>query len=241
MTEAGRELFNNNKITEAICQITFKENLESEFVDKFFEGIKAKYSDSQDVPKFQLSFSSNKEASQKQLKGIKASNLNGDKVVQIFSDNVSIHQVGNYQTWEDFREDIYFVLQKLAEISNCEVARIDLRAINKFSFEVGFKAEDYFKICFKYPAEYIQNSNYQFNLEQIFVPEKEAGVVRANCIHSNEEVNFILDLSYINWLFDTNIKIGDAEKIKETLEIGHLRLYKIFSQSITDRTKLIIK
>jgi uncharacterized protein (TIGR04255 family) len=168
MNQTGRELFNNNKVTEAICQFTFKENLEQEFVDNFYELIKVKYSASQDVPKFHLNINSNNVASQIHLKGIKASNLTGDKVVQIFNDNVSVHQIGNYQTWEKFSEDIFFILNKLKEVTNSEIVRIDLRVINKFVFESDFNSQDYFNISIVYPNEYIQNSNYQYNLEQIY-------------------------------------------------------------------------
>ena len=175
-----------------------------------------------------------------ELKGYRISNEKKDKIVQVFTDNLSIHQVGKYQQWESFREDIYYILAEFQKETNIQIGRIDLRTINVFEFEKEFNANEYFNVALNYPSEFIQNSNYQFNQEQIFEKGKKAGVIRGNYIKENDKWKFILDLSYINWLLDENVSSNNTEKIKASLEDGHLKLYNLFIQTVTEKTKKLI-
>jgi hypothetical protein len=51
----------------------------------------------------------------------------------------------------------------------------------------------------------------------------------------------MLDLSYINWLLDSKLNVSDTEAIKASLEEGHLKLYNLFVDTITDKTRELIK
>ncbi len=74
------------------------------------------------------------------------------------------------------------------------------------------------------------------------MPDKCAGVLRGHFLKERtDKLKFILDLSYVNWLFDNNVTSNDIEKIKESLEEGHLKLYNLFTQTITDKTRELIK
>lgn len=243
MNITERELFENNKMTEALCQITFKQNLNSDFFDEFIKRIKEKYSNVEHIPLFHFHFNFPEQNPQKiDSTGRKISNEKKDKVVQVFTNNISIHQVGDYQRWEIFREDIFYILNEFQKLTTIEIGRIDLRTINVFDFSEGFNVSDYFNVALNYPSGFIPNSNFQFSLEQIYVPDKCAGVLRGHFLKERtDKLKFILDLSYVNWLFDNNVTSNDIEKIKESLEEGHLKLYNLFTQTITDKTRELIK
>ena len=68
-----------------------------------------------------------------------------------------------------------------------------------------------------------------------------AGVIRGNYVRENDKLKFTLDLSYINWLLDSNVSSNDTDAIKASLEEGHSKLYNLFIQTITDKTRGLIK
>lgn len=242
MSDNIKELFNNNKITEALCQFTFKEHISPDFYPKFIERVKAKYPSAVEIPLLHFSFNLQNPSPQKsQSAGLKIMSENGEKVVQVFTDNISIHQVGNYQQWEVFREDIYFILDAFQKDISAEIGRIDLRTINVFDFEDQFNEKEYFKVALNYPKELIQQANYHFNLEQIFEQGKSGGVIRGSYIKENDKMKFVLDLSCVNWFLDTKVNSGDTALLKESLDAGHLKLYHLFRSAISDQTKKLIK
>jgi|GEM_PF-4049222 len=237
-----RELFENNCITEAICQFTFKQPLSSEMIEGLATRIGSKYTELENIPLIHFNFDlNNTNPSRSDSNGLRAFTQNRKKIIQIYTDNISVHQIGGYQTWEVFRDDIYFVLDKLKNLIPIEIGRIDLRTINVFEFDKEVNAVDYFHVSMTYPKSFIQHSNFQFNLEQIYKQGKSAGVIRGNYTRENGNLKFILDLSYINWMLDENINIEKLEEIKNKLEDGHLKNYNLFIDAITDKTRELIK
>jgi len=80
---------------------------------KFAERINSKYSNILEIPLIHFNFNlQDQNSSQVNLNGLRISNNEKDKIVQIFTDNLSIHQVGNYQKWEIFSEDVYYILNE---------------------------------------------------------------------------------------------------------------------------------
>lgn len=238
----SRELFENNKITESLCQFSFKQHLDPKFFATVVETLGIKYPVVQEIPLVHFNFNFQDQNPEKsQSNGFRLQNEKGDKVIQLFTDNISIHQIGNYQRWEVFREDIYFVIEILSKSIVGEIGRIDLRAINVFEFDEAFDANKYFNVTLNYPNSFVQHSNFHYTLEQVYSPSKCAGVIRGNYLKEKNGVKFVLDLSYVNWLLDEKLQSSDLDSIKPKLEDGHMRLYNLFVQAISDNTRAIIK
>lgn len=240
-----RIFFNNNKIKEAICQFSFKTPIEIDLVNKFWDILSkdGKYTKREQSPLVHFNiniFEPNKQLGTKSEENI-FSNDNRDKVIKIFPNNLSIHQVGNYTKWEDFATDIKYVLLCFQQIFDVEIARFDIRAINDFEFEKNFNPNENFFIGVKYPDNLINSPNYTFTIEHPYVLGKIYGVVKVNFVSQNDKSNFILDLSYTHFTIDPSINIKDTDNIIEILTNGQIKLYELFFHSITEKTKKLIK
>lgn len=244
MDITSRKLFNNNKITEAICQFTFNTHPDTNLYSQFCESILSSniYTEKQEIPLIHFNINLSQSSQEKLIfNGLKLLNKKKDKVIQLLHNNLSIHQVGHYQKWELFQKDILAVLIPFQKIFNCQIVRIDLRTINIFDdFKNDSKLEDYFKINLRFPTNLIPSSNYSFALEHTYEHGK-IGVVRGNYIKQQNAEKFVYDLSYVLLCQDNAIDIHNTTIIVQKLEEGHLKLYDLFINSITDKTEKLIQ
>jgi uncharacterized protein (TIGR04255 family) len=239
-----RELYPNNKITEAICQFTFKKSLENNLFDKFSSEIisTGQYVVTEKIPMFHITFNLNEtETHPVPLNGLKIINHAGDKIIQVFSDNISVHQVGNYKSWEEFLEDIKKVYNEFRKVFDCEISRIDIRAINVFNFDLNENPHDFFTLHVNLPSPINSKYNYNFTIEKTYEENKSFGVIRGKCINQNESKNFILDLSYVLLAGEKSIDLKDESTIFAILETGHLKLHELFQSAINEETRKKIR
>jgi uncharacterized protein (TIGR04255 family) len=239
----NKDYFSKNRIQEALCQFAFKLPLDLSKVDDFGKSVieSGKYTKVEDIPllHFNINFSES-HFKPEQNKGLKITNEAGDKVIQVFSDNLSIHQVGNYSTWEDFRDDIFLVLDLFIKIYESELGRIDLRAINNFDFIKEEKQiNEFLNFGISVPKMKSPSSTINFSFEQIVTPGKEFISIRSN--FNPDQKRMLFDLSYIWFLNDATVKISDRELIRRNLDIGNISLYEIFVSSLKDTAKKILK
>jgi len=244
MTLKSRELFSNNKITEALCQIRFEHPVDANKFELFWTELQREniYVEKQQMPMIHFNFNlSESTPTQSTFNGLKFINEKKDKVVQIFSDNISIHQVGNYQNWESFRDNIHQNITTLQKIFDCNVVRIDLRTINIFEFNENENLSDYFTIYLNTPPNDAQSFNFNFAIEHSYEPGNSFGVLRANGNINKGVKKIVLDLSYVFLCLENKINIQETEKLNAVLEDGHEKLYTLFITSVTDKTKKLIK
>ncbi len=239
----NKVLFDNNKIVEAMCQFTFKPVQDNTIFGQYWDLLKPEqvYSKKENIQGVSFVIASNQQnVSPSMSNAMKFSNTSQDKIIQLHHNNLSIHQIKNYQTWENFKVDIDSAFSKFNVLSSdSHIERIDLRAINVFDFPLlNFSLSDYFNVFTNQPAT-IKNANTNINLEFPLEREKTFAVIRINTNLQQEKVNVVLDLSFIS--IETNIKSSELQKIDAILQFGHLELHKIFSSVITDKTKAIIK
>lgn len=239
-----KEIFENNKIKEALCQFRFDDSIDTERFSLFFEELKKGgiFVEKQEIPMLHFTLNAS-EAVPKQIafNGLKIFNINNDKVIQLFSDNISIHQVGKYKAWEEFSEDIFNVLTAFNKVFNCKLARIDLRTINDFDFELNDDLKKYFHIFLNVPDCVVQPYNFNLAIEQAYEPAKKFSVIRLNGYNQDQKQKVVFDLSYVLICVEDKIKVSDFENLKKALEFGHIKLSELFTNSITKETKEIIK
>lgn len=238
-----KEIFENNKIKEALCQFRFEDSIDTEKFSLFFDELKkgGVFVDKQEIPMLHLTFNSEAKPIQIPFNGLKISNSNKDKVIQLFSDNISIHQVGNYKVWEEFRDGIFDVLIAFNKVFDCNLIRVDLRTINDFEFEINEDLKKYFHIYLNSPDCVVQPYNFNLSIEQTYEPTKKFGAIRLNGYNQEEKQKVVFDLSYVLICAEDKIKISDFENLKNGLQFGHIKLSELFKNSITDETKKIIK
>lgn len=245
MAIESRELFSKNKIQEAICQFTFKSPIDLKDLQSFANQIIStdRYKTVEPLPFFYFNINignpDNKDGQTKQLNGVKISNQNQDKVIQLFTNNLSIHQIGNYESWENFREDIQYVLEKFSTFYDVEIARIDLRKINNFDFITLANMRDYLSLSLDIPTGFGNTNAISFSLEQVLEPSKTFVAIRVN--YNTAQNNFILDLNYMVFADSIHLKTTEMDEIIRILDDGNIKLYKIFVSSLKENTIKHIK
>ena len=240
-----RELFNNNKIVEALCQFTFKPLQDNTIFGQYWNLIQAGnlYSVKENISALNFSIASNNVGITPSLgNAMKYSNEKQDKIIQLHNNNISVHHVKNYQKWEVFKEDIDYAFQNFTKIATKTIIeRLDIRAINVFEFPMeDFKLCDYFNICISLPPK-ISNNNSNTNITLEFPLENKQNflVLRLNTSIKDKVNIVVLDLSFVN--IAANIQGEDFKKIDDVLEYGHNEMHNLFTSVITDKTKSLIK
>jgi len=238
-----RELFDNNKIVEALCQFTIKPVQDNTIYGQYWDLLQGEkiYSLKENISALNFSIASNDPAITPSLvNAMKYSNAGKDKIIQLHNNNISIHQVKKYQKWELFKKDIDSAFQNFIKVSSkTTIERIDLRAINVFEFSFdGFKLSDYFNVHATFPQ---QNSNVNTNITLEFPLEIKNSfvVLRLKTSMKDKNMNVVIDLSFVQ--LEANIPSEDSKKVDEVLEFGHIEMYKLFTSVITATTKKLIK
>jgi uncharacterized protein (TIGR04255 family) len=242
--ESQRELFPNNKITEALCQISFESSIDLTKLNDFWEILKTKniYTEKQDQPLLQFTLNATDIVpTRTTINGLRIQNETKDKVIQVFPDNISIHQVGNYTKWEDFRSNIYSIIDIFKKVFSADIIRIDLRTINNFDLDLSVDLKKFFRIYLNVPSSLTNPYNFNFSIEQAYEPNKSFGVIRINSINQNDTKKVTFDISYVLLCNESKISLNDSEVLSKELENGHSKLNGIFMDSITEETKSLIK
>lgn len=237
-----RELFDNNRIVESLCQFTFSPVQDNAIYGQFWDELKeeGKYATKENMPSFNLAISDDpKGITPSVVNTMKFLSENKEKIIQLKSNNISIHQLNSYLKWEDFKSDIDSAFVNFKNVTdNPIIERVDLRAINVFEFDFkGFEITDYFNIYTVSPKS-TEQSNTSITIEYPLENGNSFLVVRLNS-SKKEKMNVVLDLSFVS--IGTNLGTNDYDKISEILEQGHIELYKMFTSLITDKTKELIK
>lgn len=236
-----KEVFDNNKIVEALCQFTFKSHQDNTVYGQFWDLLsqEKKFINKENLTTFNFTMKGNDATVTPSIvNAMKYSSADNQKVIQLHNNNISIHQIGNYQKWENFKDDIDYGLNNFNLVSKTTFERIDLRSINIFEFPLdGFVLSDYFNIFAKYPKG-VKNPNENLTLEFPLEKDNNYVVIRLSS-NIQEKINVVLDLSYI--CLNGNLSSDNKKEIDAILEYGSKELYKLFESSITEKTKQLIR
>lgn len=238
-----RELFDNNKIIEALCQFTFKPAQDNTIYGQYYDLLKAAgvYTEKENVVAMNFTVAGGEQGITPTLvNAMKYTNSGKDKIIQLHSNNISIHQVKKYQKWELFKTDIDSAFLNFTKVSTGTIIeRIDLRAINSFEFTLdNFDLSKYFNVHTSYPKQ-ISNPTTNITLEFPLAKQNSFVVLRLKCSPKEKQLSVVLDLSFVR--LEANIKSDDTSGIDEVLQYGHAEMYKLFTSVITDETKKLIK
>lgn len=238
----SRELFDNNKIVEALCQFTFSPIQDNTIYGQFWDELKkgSVYTSKENISAFNFTLTDDEKGVTPSLvNAMKFSNDSKEKVIQLHNNNISIHQLKSYLKWEIFKSEIDATFRKFNAVSNAPVIeRIDLRAINVFEFDSEeFELNEYFNI---YPVCPDNFDKPQTNITVEWpLPDGKSFIVARLNTNQKQKMNVVLDLSYV--VVETKLQSDEYEKVSELLEVGHAKLYSLFTSIITRKTKELIK
>lgn len=235
-----KELFENNKIVEALCKISFEPQSDVIF-EQFEAALKAggTYINKEDLKAISfLAVNGQPNVTSSQIPYVNFYNSSKDKIIQLYNNSISIHQINKYKSWELFSGDIYKVLDSFNELSKPLINRIDLKSVNVFNFpyDDDFKLQEYFNIYSMQP-ETMKISSLNISMEyplgnnNLIVLKLGVGVQETN-------ITIVLDLNFINL---SEKRSFNKDEVIGIIEKGHSSLYELFCSLITKKTKEIIK
>jgi uncharacterized protein (TIGR04255 family) len=241
-----RKIFENNKISEALCQLRFEESIDTSKQKDFYELLleTGVYSENQDIPIYNVLFKPIENELSNTTSIIKAHkmlNESKDKVIQLFSDNISFHQVGNYKNWSTFKSDILLMINCFKKIYQPNIIRIDLRTINTFDFNLNEELSNYFNLYLNSPACIERPFNFDLMIERNYDKSGRLGAVRLNNIVRKEKQRTIFDLSYVVILENEAVSINNEKFLNEEFDYGHSKNTELFNETISEKLKKIIQ
>jgi len=238
----SKELFNNNKIVESLCQFTFQPIQDNTIFGQYWDLLKKgnTYSKKENLQAVSFTSVGNDNNFAPALSSaMRFSNSDGDKLIQLHNNNISIHQVRKYIKWEDFKVNIDTAINDFNLVTNKSVIdRIDLRVINVFDFPtMDFNLNDYFNVTTSLPAN-LSNASTDMTLECPLERPDTFLVLRIKTT-IQEKINVVLDLSFV--CINVNVDSDNKQNVNEILQLGHSELHSLFLSVITNKTKDIIK
>lgn len=235
-------LFENNKIVESLCQFSFRPINDNTIFGQYWDILQkgGVYLKKENLQSVSFTVAGNDPNITPALtSAMRYSNLEGDKLIQLLSNNISIHQVKKYEKWEIFKKDIDAAIDNFNSVtSQTIVERIDLRAINVFDFpKEDFKLSDYFNVYTSLPDN-LSRANSNITIEYPIGTKNNFLVLRIRTTFQ-ENVNVVLDLSFVS--LNMNVELSDNQIIDDFLNLGHSELHNLFLSVITSKTKSLIK
>lgn len=227
-----------------MCQFTFNPVQDNTIYGLYWDAIEPErvFVKKEDISAFNFQVNANpREVAPSLINGIKYSNQEEDKIIQLHNNSISVHFLNNYSEWNDFKGQILDALQKFRDVANkTSLNRIDLRAINVFEFESeGFSLSQYFNVNALYPKA-IGEPRLNLTLEW---PINDLGTfIVARFKTSNTSQNMtqvVLDLSYVN--VSPSAELNDETELLKTLDDANSQLYELFSSILTEKSKTLIK
>lgn len=156
-------------------------------------------------------------------------------VLQVKKNNVLLHKINNYSTWENLIQELETILQVLGKIfrSETQIKDIGIRYINHIPIDKNVELRDWFKFL----PEPIANVNTNFNkflLQSDIEKDGMTGLIIESIININSIANFVIDIRVSKQL--NNVEIG-YDFIESDLR--QIRDFKnqVFFSIITDNLK----
>ncbi|MCY7410134.1 MAG: TIGR04255 family protein [Chitinophagales bacterium] len=122
-----REIFKNNKIVEAACLLNFKIPQDNSIFGIYWEQlqIQRKFTSKENLA---IINPTNTDKPNEFIFGnsMKYTSEDKNKVIQLHRSSISFHQVGKYEIWESFKEDITEGMRHFNNISPGTISRFDL-------------------------------------------------------------------------------------------------------------------
>jgi uncharacterized protein (TIGR04255 family) len=162
--------------------------------------------------------------------------LDGQHLIRIGQDIVSVHEIGPYPGWEVFRARIIQALTAYVEVTKPKsIRRISLRYVNQISLGTGsVELSDYFSIPFEMP-EGLDFSVASFFLRFEAVRPDGIKLIQSFANLPSETLSVILDLDLIRENPDTSagFVLGALDEVDSLRDIER----EAFESVITDKLR----
>lgn len=163
-------------------------------------------------------------------------NNNGNTIIQLSSNMLTVNKLPQYEGWENFIDDIVYAVEKLKQVLTInKIERIGLKFLNKVDIK-SHSLENLKKYFTIYPiiplnADDKLNS-IQLNIESPIIENKEILAILLATL--KKEPQYEAPVMY--QLYLTRISEIPAD-YRAWLEGSHNKLYNTFNQSFTDFSK----
>ena len=232
--------YNKPPLIEAICDFRFSSSKQWDWTipGLFYEQIQDNFPNKNQVNVIETRVDPNegKVVQQSQLK-MQFISSDGAAVIQVGSDNLTIHQLRPYDGWVKFKARILKYLLVYHKIAQPErVANVTLRYVNRIEFPHGeLELDDYFRILPQVPNPIPQI--FPTFLLNVDVPyhtlQSVLRIVFGTVIPEGQaQLAYLLDLSMLSSI----VAISSMDEVPDWLEGAHKYIEEAFDASFTERT-----
>ncbi|HLQ27784.1 MAG TPA: TIGR04255 family protein [Ktedonobacteraceae bacterium] len=233
-------IYNKPPLIEAVCDFRFSSSQLWDWTipGLFYEQIRDNFPNKNQISTIEttVNASEGKVVQQSQPK-LQFINQDGTAVIHVGPDNLTIHQLRPYDSWEHFKARILKYLSVYRETAHPEnLANVVLRYVNRIDLsKPDFELDDYFRILPQIPNPIPQIfQGFLFNVDVPYHSLRTSlRLVFGTVIPEGEVKNsFLLDLS----MFSLNVAIPSMDEVSDWLEAAHKHLEDAFDAAFTERT-----
>lgn len=243
MSTTNKIYFQNAPIKEVFCIFNFKENLTQNEVKMLVVKLtapNAPYEIIEENPIISIQFVSEP----KFVKGIKTTlkSIEGDKIVQLNTNSISIHRLGKYTKWSDFSEQVIQVLSKLEK--SRKLQSISMKKINSFRIDSSEIPSEYFNY---YPSistnddYFIKDHLTHLQLSKKLSDHSNIHLKFNNRATTNDYQNIVFEIWTSINLTKLRIYTNSIEDIKKSMSVYNNEMYKSFISVLKKKAKDMIK
>jgi uncharacterized protein (TIGR04255 family) len=231
---------NKPPLVEVVCEFRFKsESWDPTIAGVLYPKLEAKFPKKESVKEGRVDFffdgktKGEPQMSRSESEFPKFSDESGDNFLILKKNLVSIHNLKNYQGWDDYVENIKFVLEQYFAVGKPEkIERIGLRYVNKIDLPVkDFSFSNYFNINPTLVSGIISVDD--INKMQAGIVSSDNGneiVTQFVWKENKDKKEFILDIDY----HVMTLENMDIENVDSQLKKAHEKIENIFLASLTD-------
>ncbi len=233
-------IYNRPPLIEAVCHFRFSSSLAWDWTipGLFYEQIRNKFPLKQQVNVVETTIDPNRaQVTQQSQPKMQFLNKDRTEVIQVAPDNLSIHQLRPYDSWDRFKVRILEYLQSYCEAAKpINLTRVELRYVNRIELSCAkLELEDYFRVLPQVPTPVPQIfPSFLLNVEIPYdSPPSGLRIIFGTVIpETPTTLAYTLDLD----MSSVDNAIPSVNEVSDWLEIAHSRIEVAFDAAFTERT-----
>jgi uncharacterized protein (TIGR04255 family) len=229
-----KKIYKNPPLTEAVFEIFFENSSWNTVIPGvLYSKIKEKYPIfvSNEIP-FEIAIDNKPQQLSFGITQFR-NKENGNEIIQIANNFLSVNQVPEYYGWDQFKLRIKYAVENLfTVIPDIKITKIGLRAINKIDIVEHTRYADYFEIKPITPDFKLNSSTIVLKLEYPIISDQEFLTISINTL--KPELDYKAPVLFqIAQLCINNV----PKDYLDWLENAHTKIKTVFESSLTESCK----
>lgn len=240
MSKINKTYFKNPPIKEVVCDITFKGKLNNDTLNQLIQqnllDTVYKIEEKQNMISFNL-VPGNPTITQEV--GYRLKNLEGNKILDIRPNGISVHRLGKYSNWTEFKKQVFTPLNKFNLTKLVEINHIVLKKVNSFILDSNSNLYEYFNYLpnLKKESNYFSNQDVHIQFDKRINDKTLIFLKISSKKIGDTKLNVIIEI----W---SNIRLENQKTdegfLEEILSETNNEMYKIFISTLKKKSLNLI-